>query len=377
MTKAKLMQGNEACTLGALAAGLDFYAGYPITPSTEIAELCAEELPKVGGKFIQMEDEIGSAAAIIGASLTGRKTMTATSGPGFSLMQELIGYAGIAEVPIVIVNVQRVGPSTGQPTSPAQGDLMQARWGTHGDHPVVVLAPGNVKECFELTFKAFNIAEDYRVPVVVLTDEVIGHMREKVVLPEQGELKVSRRKMPEAPGGYKPYEADDDGGVPLMASFGQGYRYHVTGLFHDETGFPSNKGDITDRFLRRLCRKVEKAEPVIRDYVTESTDDCEVLVVAFGSSAMSSLSAVRQARAKGVKAGLFRPKTVFPFPEEALKAIAAKAKRIIVPEMNLGQLALEIERLAGCKTPVERLSKVNGELFKPEEILARVMGGAK
>lgn len=377
MTKAKLMQGNEACTLGALAAGLDFYAGYPITPSTEIAELCAEELPKVGGKFVQMEDEIGSAAAIIGASLTGRKTMTATSGPGFSLMQELIGYAGIAEVPIVIVNVQRVGPSTGQPTSPAQGDLMQARWGTHGDHPVVVLAPGNVKECFELTVKAFNIAEDYRVPVVVLTDEVIGHMREKVVLPEQGELKVSRRKMPEAPGGYKPYEADDDGGVPLMASFGQGYRYHVTGLFHDETGFPSNKSDITDRFLRRLCRKVEKAEPVIRDYVTESTDDCEVLVVAFGSSAMSSLSVVRQARAKGVKAGLFRPKTVFPFPEEALKAIAAKAKRIIVPEMNLGQLALEIERLAGCKTPVERLSKVNGELFKPEEILARVMGGAK
>lgn len=377
MTKAKLMQGNEACTLGALAAGLDFYAGYPITPSTEIAELCSEELPKVGGKFVQMEDEIGSAAAIIGASLTGRKTMTATSGPGFSLMQELIGYAGIAEVPIVIVNVQRVGPSTGQPTMPAQGDLMQARWGTHGDHPVVVLAPGNVKECFELTVKAFNIAEDYRVPVVVLTDEVIGHMREKVVLPEQGELKVSRRKMPEAPGGYKPYEGDDDGGVPLMASFGQGYRYHVTGLFHDETGFPSNKGDITDRFLRRLCRKVEKAEPVIRDYVTESADDCEVLVVAFGSSAMSSLSAVRQARAKGVKAGLFRPKTVFPFPEEALKAIAAKAKRVIVPEMNLGQLALEIERLVGCKTPVERLSKVNGELFKPEEILARILGGAK
>ncbi|MBN1518765.1 MAG: 2-oxoacid:acceptor oxidoreductase subunit alpha [Spirochaetales bacterium] len=377
MTQAKLMQGNEACTLGALAAGLDFYAGYPITPSTEIAELCAEELPKVGGKFIQMEDEIGSIAAIIGASLTGRKAMTATSGPGFSLMQENIGYAGIAEVPVVIIDVQRVGPSTGQPTSPAQGDVMQARWGTHGDHPVVVLAPGNVKECFELTVKAFNIAEEYRLPVVVLTDEVIGHMREKVVLPELSELKVSNRVQPQAPGGYKPYEADLDGGVPPMARFGQGYRYHVTGLFHDETGFPSNKGDVTDRFLRRLQRKVEKAEPAIRDYFTESTDDCDTLVVAFGSSAMSSLSAVRQARAAGIKAGLFRPKTIWPFPEEALRELAMRVKRIIVPEMNLGQLALEIERVSGCKAPVTRVSKVNGELFKPEEILAAIRGDAK
>jgi 2-oxoglutarate/2-oxoacid ferredoxin oxidoreductase subunit alpha len=377
MTKAKLMQGNEACTLGALAAGLDFYAGYPITPSTEIAELCAEELPKIGSKFIQMEDEIGSIAAIIGASLTGRKAMTATSGPGFSLMQESIGYAGISEVPIVIINVQRVGPSTGQPTSPAQGEVMQSRWGTHGDHPVVVLAPGNVKECFELTVKAFNIAEEYRVPVIVLTDEVIGHMREKVVLPEPSEIKIVNRKEPSSPGGYKPYEADNDGGVPLMARFGRGYRYHVTGLFHDDTGFPSNKSEITDRFLRRLQRKVEKAEPAIRDYFIESTDDCDVLVVAFGSSAMSSLSAVRQARAKGIKAGLFRPKTIWPFPEELFKGIAAKTKRIIVPEMNLGQLVLEIERLAGCKVPVERLSKVNGELFRPEEILSSIMGAGK
>lgn len=377
MPNAKLMQGNEACTLGALAAGLDFYAGYPITPSTEIAELCAEELPKVGGKFIQMEDEIGSIAAIIGASLTGRKAMTATSGPGFSLMQENIGYAGITEVPIVIINVQRVGPSTGQPTSLAQGDVMQARWGTHGDHPVVVLAPGNVKECFELTVKAFNIAEDLRVPVIVLTDEVIGHMREKVILPEPGALKVSRRKAPKSPAGYKPYEADLDGGVPLMAPFGQGYRWHVTGLFHDETGFPSNKSEVTDRMLRRLIRKVEKAEPEMRDYFEESADDCEILVVAFGSSAMSSLSAVRQARAKGVKAGLFRPKTIWPFPEETLRKYAAKAKRVIVPEMNLGQIALEVERVIRCGAPVQRLGKINGELFKPEEILSVIMGGAK
>ncbi len=377
MTNVKLMQGNEACTLGALTAGLDFFAGYPITPSTEIAELCAEELPKVGGKFIQMEDEIASLAAIIGASLTGRKAMTATSGPGFSLMQENIGYAGITEVPVVIINVQRSGPSTGLPTSPAQSDVMQARWGTHGDHPIVVLAPGNVKECFELTIKAFNIAEDYRVPVIVLTDEVIGHMREKVVLPDPASIKISKRKKPNSPAGYKPYEADPDGGVPLMASFGQGYRYHVTGLYHDETGFPTNKGEIADISIRRLMRKIEKAEPVIRDYAIESTDDCEVLVIAFGSSAMSSLSAVRQARAKGIKAGLFRPKTIWPFPEAVLDQFADKVKRIIVPEMNLGQLVLEVERVVKGRASVERLNKVNGELFRPEEILSCILGGKK
>jgi 2-oxoglutarate ferredoxin oxidoreductase subunit alpha len=371
------MQGNEACTLGALAAGLNFFAGYPITPSTEIAELCSEELPKIGGKFIQMEDEIGSIAAIIGASLTGRKAMTATSGPGFSLMQELIGYSAISEVPIVIINVQRVGPSTGMPTSLAQGDVMQARWGTHGDHPVVVLAPGNVRECFDLTIKAFNIAEDLRVPVIVLSDETIGHMREKVVLPDYKSIKVVNRKAPATPAGYLPYKADQDGGVPLMAPFGAGYRWHVTGLSHDETGFPTNKGEVAGDLIKRLMRKVEKAEPVIRDYATESADDCDVLVVAFGSSAMSATSAVRQARAQGVKAGLFRPKTIWPFPEEPLRELAAKAKRIIVPEMNLGQLVLEIERVVAGKAPVERLSKVNCELFRPEEILKAIIGGSK
>lgn len=377
MPEAKLMQGNEACTLGALTAGLSFFAGYPITPSTEIAELCSEELPKVGGKFIQMEDEIGSIAAIIGASLTGRKSMTATSGPGFSLMQELVGYSAIAEVPIVIINVQRVGPSTGMPTSLAQGDVMQARWGTHGDHPVVVLAPGNVRECFDLTIKAFNIAEEYRVPVVVLSDETIGHMREKVVLPELKTLKIVNRAAPAAPAGYVPYRADQDGGVPLMAPFGKGYRWHVTGLSHDETGFPTNKGDVAGALIQRLVRKVEKAEPLLRDYATESADDCDVLVLAYGSSAMSATSAVRQARAKGVKAGLFRPKTIWPFPEEPLRELASRVKRIIVPEMNLGQLVYEVERVVAGKAPVEKLSKVNCELFKPEEILASIMGGSK
>ena len=370
----KLMQGSEACTAGALAAGLRFYAGYPITPSTEVAELCSEELPKIGGTFVQMEDEIGSIAAIIGASLTGKKAMTATSGPGFSLMQECIGYASLCEIPIVIINAQRMGPSTGMPTSPAQGDVMQARWGTHGDHAIIVLAPGNVRECFELTTRAFDLAEKYRVPVIVLTDEVISHMREKVELPDPKDVKPLRRAMPKAPAGYKPYAADPNGGVPLMAPFGAGYRWHCTGLFHEDSGAPSGKAEVADRLVRRLDAKITNNVDDICDYAEESTEDCEVLVVAFGSSAMSALSAVRRARKEGIKAGLLRPKTLWPFPEKALKAAAAKAKTIVVPEMNLGQLALEVERVSGCGARVVRVGKVNGELFRPEEIYAAITG---
>ncbi|MDP2791806.1 MAG: 2-oxoacid:acceptor oxidoreductase subunit alpha [Rectinemataceae bacterium] len=369
----KLMQGNEACTLGALTAGLQFFAGYPITPSTEIAELCSEELPKVGGKFIQMEDEIGSIAAIIGASLTGMKVMTSTSGPGFSLMQECLGYASLCEIPLVIVNVQRMGPSTGMPTSPAQGDLMQARWGTHGDHPIIALAPGNVKECFELTFRAFELSEKYRVPVIVLTDEVIGHMREKVVLADPASYKKPVRPAPEHRAGYKPYAADPDGGVPLMAPFGEGYRWHVTGLFHDETGAPSNKSDVADTLLRRLARKIDKNAGTLADYFAEGMDDCDVAVISFGSSAMSSLSAVRRARKEGIKAGMLRLKTVWPFPEEAVRRLTANARTVIVPEMNLGQLALEVERVVRCGAPVVRLGKVNGELFRPEEVYNAIL----
>ncbi len=366
----KLMQGNEAATAGAIAAGLEFYAGYPITPSTEIAEICAEELPKLGGAFIQMEDEIGSIAACIGASLTGKKSMTATSGPGFSLMQESIGYASLTEVPVVIINVQRMGPSTGMPTSPAQGDVMQARWGTHGDHPIIALAPGNVRECFELTFRAFELSEKYRVPVIVLTDEVIGHMREKVVLPDPATMKLPRRAAPSSPAGYKPYTADPDGGVPLMAPFGGGYRWHVTGLFHDETGAPSGKASVADALMRRLHRKIEKNVDEIADYVAESTDDCEVAVISFGSSALAALSAVRRARKEGLKAGMLRLKTIWPFPEDVVRNLTKTARRVIVPEMNLGQLALEVERVVGCKAPVTRLGKVNGDLFHPDEVYA-------
>jgi 2-oxoglutarate ferredoxin oxidoreductase subunit alpha len=368
------MQGSEACTAGALAAGLRFYAGYPITPSTEVAELCAEELPKIGGTFVQMEDEIGSIAAIIGASLTGKKAMTATSGPGFSLMQECLGYASLCEIPIVIINAQRMGPSTGMPTSPAQGDVMQARWGTHGDHAVIVVAPGNVRECFELTIRAFDLAEKYRVPVIVLTDEVISHMREKVELPDPKDVKPLRRAMPKAPAGYKPYAADPNGGVPLMAPFGAGYRWHCTGLFHEESGAPSGKAEVADKLVRRLDAKIANNVDDICDYAEESTEGCEVLVVAFGSSAMSALSAVRRARKEGIKAGLLRPKTLWPFPEKALKAAAAHAKTIVVPEMNLGQLALEVERVSGCGARVVRVGKVNGELFRPEEVYAAITG---
>jgi len=358
--------------MAAIAAGLEFYAGYPITPSTEIAEMCSEELPKVGGKFIQMEDEIGSISACIGASLTGAKAMTATSGPGFSLMQEAIGYASLCEIPLVIIDVQRVGPSTGMPTSPAQGDVMQARWGTHGDHPIIALAPGNVKECYELTFRAFELSEKYRVPVIVLTDEVIGHMREKVVLPDPGSYKIPMRAMPQNPAGYKPYAADPNGGVPLMAPFGMGYRWHCTGLFHDENGAPSSKPAVASVLMRRLNLKVENRADDLADYFAEGLEDCDLAVVSFGSSAMAALSAVRRARSEGYKVGMFRPKTIWPFPTATVRRLLAPAKRILVPEMNLGQLALEIERAAGCERPVIRLGKVNGELFHPDEVFAAI-----
>lgn len=366
----KLMQGNEACTMGAIAAGLEFYAGYPITPSTEIAEMCSEELPKIGGRFIQMEDEIGSIAACIGASLAGKKAMTATSGPGFSLMQESIGYASLCEIPVVIIDVQRVGPSTGMPTSPAQGDLMQARWGTHGDHPVIVLAPGSVKECFDLTFRAFRLSEELRVPVVVLADEVISHMREKVVLPDPKTYKIPKRAAPRSIKGYKPYAADPDGGVPLMAPFGRGYRWHCTGLFHDETGAPTNKPEVANALTRRLARKIEVRADYLEDYFAEYTEDCEVAVVSFGSSAMAARSAVRRARREGLKAGMIRLKTVWPFPGDTLRELTKTAHTVIVPEMNLGQLALEVERVVDCKSKVVRLGKVNGELFHPDEVFA-------
>ncbi len=371
-SKVRLMQGNEACVEGAITAGMRFYAGYPITPSTEIAELSAERLPLVGGRFMQMEDEIGGMAAIIGASLTGAKSMTATSGPGFSLKQENIGYASIAEVPCVIVNVQRGGPSTGMPTSPAQGEVMQARWGTHGDHPIIALTPSSVRETFDLTIKAFNFAEKYRTPVILLMDEVIGHMREKIQLPDISEIEIIDRKRPDCSSEeYLPYKADDDL-VPPMADFGTGYRYHVTGLVHDETGFPSNSTAEADKLIRRLSDKIEMHRDEIESWEEENTEDAEVLILSYGCVARSSKSAMNILRGRGIKAGTFRPITIWPFPEKRLRELAAKVKTIVVPEMNLGQLVLEVERICGCNAKIEKLNKVSCEIIYPEEIVSKI-----
>lgn len=371
MGKIKLMQGNEACVEGALYAGMKFYAGYPITPSTEIAEISAERLPKIGGKFLQMEDEIGGMAAVIGASLCGLKAMTATSGPGFSLKQENIGYASIAEVPCVIVDIQRGGPSTGLPTSVAQADLMQARWGTHGDHPIIILAPSSVKEMYELTIKAFNYAEKYRTPVILLGDEVIGHMREKIELYEEGEVPIVNRKTPGSKEGYVAFKADEDL-VPPMAPFGEGYKYHVTGLVHSESGFPTTNPKIAEQFITRITDKIKLHEDEIVLYDEVEAEDAEVLIVTFGCTARSALQAVKELRAQGVKAGLFKPKTIYPFPEKRYLELIADKKSVIVPELNLGQLALEIERITNGRTKVTRLNKVGGDMITPQEIAAKV-----
>lgn len=367
MSNAKLMQGNEACAEGAIAAGARFYAGYPITPSSEIAEIMSERLPRVGGSFIQMEDEISSMAAVVGASLAGIKAFTATSGPGFSLKQENLGFAAAAEIPCVVVNVMRGGPSTGLPTSPAQADVMQARWGTHGDHPVIVLSPASVQECYELAVKSFNFAEEFRVPVILLMDEVIGHLREKVELP--GSLPVVNRKKPSVPPDlYYPFEHEASM-IPAMASFGEGYRYHVTGLVHDVTGLPSGKPEVVEKFLWRLNHKLDQCLDRIIIHEEVLLADAQLIVVAYGCSARSALEAVHSARNSGHKVGLFRPVTIWPFPEKALEKYSGR--KFLVPEMNCGQLVGEVERTMG-RSQVYRVNRYDGELITPGEILAKI-----
>ncbi len=366
---AQLMQGNNACAAGALAAGCRFYAGYPITPSSEIAELMARELPRLGGNFIQMEDEIASIAAVIGASVGGLKSMTATSGPGFSLMQENIGYAIVAEVPCVVVNVMRAGPSTGLPTSPSQGDVMQARWGTHGDHPIIALAPASVHEAFELTVDAFNFSEKYRTPVFVLMDEVVGHMREKVDLPELGPDRIVNRVMPTVPPEwYEPF-GNPPSDVPPMAPFGEGYRYHITGLLHDPRGFPTSRLDEIQPWLERLFRKIDRNRSEICMWEEDGVEDARVLVISYGSTARSARQAIKMARARaGRKVGLLRLKTLWPFPEEAVERAAENTQRVIVAEMNLGQIALEVERIVG-RHKVLRVGRADGQMVSPAEIV--------
>ncbi len=370
--KVALLQGNEACAHGALYAGAKFFGGYPITPSTEVAEVLAQELPKIGGKFIQMEDEIGAMASVIGASLTGAKVITATSGPGVSLKQELIGYACIAEVPCVIINVMRGGPSTGMPTGPGQSDVMQARWGTHGDHATIAVAPASCQEIFSETVRAFNLAETYRMPVQVLYDEIVGHMRERIEFPEPGELEVVDRTQPTVPPEeYKPYDSSF-GDVPPLAAFGSDYRFHVTGLNKAADGFPTTKADLVDAEERRQIRKVDANRAKIEKNEEYLVDDAEIVILAYGSTSRSARYAVNELRKEGVKAGLFRPITLWPFPEKRVAELARQAKAIIVPEMNLGQMILEVERVSKGACEITGVNRVDGEPINPGQIMDKV-----
>ena len=342
----KLLQGNEACAMAAITAGVRFFAGYPITPATEIAEIMARELPKEGGIFIQMEDEIASMAAVIGASIGGVKALTATSGPGFTLKQENLGYAAMVQIPCVVVNVQRGGPSTGMPTLPAQMDVMQSRWGTHGDHPIIVLSPSTVYEYYMLTIKAVNFSEMLRTPVIILSDAVIGHLREKVILPDISEIEiVERKKVTVSPEEFSPFKPDDDD-VPPFVTYGKGYRYHMTSNNYDEGGFPAtNNHQVADVLLRRLHNKIEKrrAEIIMTEEIM--MDDAEVAVFAYGCTARSAYSAVEIARAQGLRVGLIKALTLWPFPREVIEKYSDKVQSIIVPEMNMGQLVGEVERV--------------------------------
>jgi 2-oxoglutarate ferredoxin oxidoreductase subunit alpha len=367
-----MLQGNIAVGMGAIDAGCRFYAGYPITPSSEIAEYLSKKLPEMGGKFIQMEDEIAAMGAVIGASLAGLKSLTATSGPGFSLKQENIGYASITEVPVVIVNVMRGGPSTGLPTLPSQGDVMQARWGTHGDHPIIALVPASVKESYDMTIRAFNLSEKFRVPVILLLDEIIGHVHEKVVLPDPTAIKIINRKKPEVPPEeYLPYEIDDSM-IPAMANFGEGYRYHVTGLVHDETGFPTNDTSKIEQMLLRLNAKLDKYSDEILQWEEFFTEDAKIGIVCYGSSSRSARNALLKAREENIPVGMLRIQTLWPFPTEQIRKFSKQLSHIIVPELNLGQIAHEVEHAVRGNAEVIKINRISGEPINPDEIYAKI-----
>ncbi|MCB6341388.1 2-oxoacid:acceptor oxidoreductase subunit alpha [Enterocloster lavalensis] len=360
-----LLQGNEACVEGGIAAGMRFFSGYPITPSTEIAEGSATRLPQVGGKFIQMEDEIGGIAAAIGASVAGVKSMTATSGPGFSLKQENLGYAALAEIPLVVVDVQRSGPSTGLPTSPSQGDVMQARWGCHGDHPVIAIAPASVQDTYDQTIRAFNLAEKYRTPVILLMDEIVGHMREGICLHPAAEIIHRDNRMVDG----KPYAVAPGETVPHCPPFGTGTRYNITGLLHDDDGFPTGSSDLSFMLCSRLMKKVEENLDDILEYEEDIPEGTEIAILCYGGTTRAVEEAVAQARAQGIPAGMFRPVTVWPFPEEAFKALSKKVRHIVVAEHNYGQILLEAQRIAGGNCTLSHIGKVDGTTITPSEIV--------
>jgi 2-oxoglutarate ferredoxin oxidoreductase subunit alpha len=374
--KIEILSGNETAVLGALAAGCTFFAGYPITPSSEIAEEMSRILPKTGGVFVQMEDEIASIAAIIGASLTGRKAMTATSGPGFSLMMENIGYAVMAEVPCVIVNIMRGGPSTGLPTKSAQGDLMQARWGSHGDYRMIALAPWSVREMYDCMVKAFNFSEQFRQPVIVLGDEIVGHMSENVVLPEVKPDEIVRRRKPDRPHEqYKHYDESLPCAGSPMASFGEGWRFNVTGLTHDEEGIPTNDPAQIERCHRRLIRKVDERLDEVEWLESGEIEGADVVLAAFGSIGRSAAAAAKKLRAQGVKAGLFRPVIVWPFPEKRTEKLLANTRLIVAAEMNDGQMAQELRKYTDAR--IVRVNRLDGEMIPPSDIAAAALENLK
>ncbi len=376
LTGTFFMNGDIACAEGAIAAGCRFFAGYPITPATEVAERMAERLPQLGGVYIQMEDEIASVNAVLGASWAGVKSMTATSGPGFSLMMENLGLGVMLETPCVVVDVQRAGPSTGLPTLVAQGDMMQARWGSHGSYEIIALVPSSPQEIFDLTITAFNLSEKYRVPVIIMTDEAVGHMSEKVVVRQVAPDELIGRKKPKVPTEkYQPYKPDKDL-IPPMAIAGEGYHFHVTGLTHDERGYPAMNAEAQDKLVRRLSDKIRVNRKDIIKFEEVDVEDAKIIVCAYGITARIARHAVQQARNEGIKAGLMRLITVWPFPEEHVRELGKKAKAFVVPEINYGQIALEVERCAGSKAKTLLVPHMGGSVHMPQTILEAIREAA-
>jgi 2-oxoglutarate/2-oxoacid ferredoxin oxidoreductase subunit alpha len=370
LTGSHFIDGDHACAEGALAAGCRFSAGYPITPSTEVVERLASRFPRVGGTFIQMEDELASSIAILGGVWGGAKAVTVTSGPGFSLMMEHIGLAAMTETPCVFVNVQRGGPSTGLPTLPGQADMMQARWGSHGDYEIIAICPDSPQECFDLTIRAFNLSERYRVPVFVMMDECVGHMIERVVIPEPDEIEIEPRRMTDVPRGgeYLPYSLDGDL-VPAMTHAGLGHYPHITGLTHDERGYPAMNAETQATLVRRLCDKIlENADDII-EVREDGVDDAEIVVVSYGITSRVCLPAIQQARAKGLKVGWLRLVTVWPFPDRLIRELAGRVKALVVPELNLGQVVCEVERCAQGQATTHLVPHAGGAVHDPEDIL--------
>jgi len=371
------MSGDDACAEGAIAAGCRFFAGYPITPATEIAERMSERMPEIGGTYIQMEDELGSMAAILGASWAGVKAMTATSGPGFSLMMENIGLGVMLETPCVVVNTQRGGPSTGLPTLTGQGDMMQARWGSHGCYSIIALAPNSPQEAFDLTVRAFNLSEQFRVPVFLMAEAATAHMYEKVTIPPVDEIETySRRKPTVPPWEYKPYEPDFDM-VPPMACAGEGYHFHVTGLTHDERGYPASSVAAQDRLVRRLVDKIEKNSDQIIELEEDGIEGAEVVVCVYGITSRVASIAVTRARQEGLKVGMLRLITVWPFPQDRIRQISRKVRAFVVPEINYGQIALEVERCASSRAPTILVPHMGGGVHNPEVIYRAIERAAK